>query len=71
MPIGRRRALADWARSTGTTIMEDDYDSEFRYGIAPLTTWQIGLVGTPSPAIRYFDSGDSVLLRAGGVVCSG
>lgn len=33
--------------------------------------WQIGLVGTPSPAIRYFDSGDSVLLRAGGVVCSG
>ena len=38
MPIGRRRALADWARSTGTTIIEDDYDSEFRYGIAPLTT---------------------------------
>ncbi|MGV8875624.1 MAG: PLP-dependent aminotransferase family protein [Rhodococcus sp. (in: high G+C Gram-positive bacteria)] len=38
MPIGRRRALADWARSTGSTIIEDDYDSEFRYGIAPLTT---------------------------------
>ena len=35
------------------------------------TRWQIGLVGTPSPAIRYFDSGDSVLLGAGGVVCSG
>lgn len=34
-------------------------------------TWHIGLVGTPSPAIRYLDSGDSVLLGAGGVVCSG
>lgn len=38
MPIGRRRALADWARRTGSTIIEDDYDSEFRYGIAPLPT---------------------------------
>ncbi|WP_241256635.1 PLP-dependent aminotransferase family protein [Rhodococcus sp. KRD162] len=38
MPIGRRRALADWARQTGSTIIEDDYDSEFRYGIAPLPT---------------------------------
>ncbi|MFI8568844.1 PLP-dependent aminotransferase family protein [Rhodococcus sp. NPDC078407] len=38
MPIGRRRALADWARVTGSTIIEDDYDSEFRYGIAPLPT---------------------------------
>ena len=34
-------------------------------------SWQIGPVGTASPAIRYFDSGDSVLLGAGGVVCSG
>ncbi|KQU53519.1 GntR family transcriptional regulator [Rhodococcus sp. Leaf278] len=38
MPIARRRALADWARNTGSTIIEDDYDSEFRYGIAPLPT---------------------------------
>lgn len=34
-------------------------------------SWQIGPVGTPSPAIRYFDSGDLVLVGAGGVVCSG
>ena len=32
--------------------------------------WQIGPVGTSSPAIWYFDSGDLVLLGAGGVVCS-
>ncbi|OZD08613.1 GntR family transcriptional regulator [Rhodococcus sp. 06-235-1A] len=38
MPIGRRRALADWARRSGSMIIEDDYDSEFRYGAAPLPT---------------------------------
>ena len=38
MPIGRRRALADWARRTESMIIEDDYDSEFRYGAAPLPT---------------------------------
>ena len=39
--------------------------------LGSMHVWQIGPVGTPSPAIRYFDSGDSVLLGAGGVVCSG
>ncbi|OZC65900.1 GntR family transcriptional regulator [Rhodococcus sp. 15-725-2-2b] len=38
MPIGRRRALADWARDNDSMIIEDDYDSEFRYGAAPLPT---------------------------------
>lgn len=42
-----------------------------RLGVMTSDPWQIGPVGTPSPAIRYFDSGDSVLLGAGGVVCSG
>lgn len=36
-----------------------------------LWVWQLGLVSTPSPAIRSFDAGDLVLLGAGGVVCSG
>ncbi|MEH6807086.1 MAG: hypothetical protein V7697_29005 [Rhodococcus erythropolis] len=39
--------------------------------MASMGEWQIGLVGTPSPAIRYCDSGDLVLRGAGGVVCSG
>lgn len=33
----RRVALLDWARKTGAWILEDDYDSEFRYTGQPLT----------------------------------
>ena len=32
----RRRALLAWAASAGAWIVEDDYDSEFRYGSPPL-----------------------------------
>lgn len=36
MSIGRRLQLLDYARSTGSYIIEDDYDSEFRYGGMPV-----------------------------------
>ncbi|TMR11024.1 PLP-dependent aminotransferase family protein [Nonomuraea turkmeniaca] len=36
LPIPRRERLLAWARSTGATIIEDDYDAEFRYDVAPL-----------------------------------
>ncbi|MBV9381699.1 MAG: PLP-dependent aminotransferase family protein [Streptosporangiaceae bacterium] len=36
LPVRRRRALTGWARATGAIIVEDDYDSEFRYDVAPL-----------------------------------
>jgi GntR family transcriptional regulator / MocR family aminotransferase len=36
MTLPRRQALLEWARSTGAWIVEDDYDSEFRYGSRPL-----------------------------------
>ena len=36
LPIGRRLALLDWARRADALILEDDYDSEFRFGAAPL-----------------------------------
>ncbi|MGZ2258024.1 MocR-like pyridoxine biosynthesis transcription factor PdxR [Roseobacter sp. A03A-229] len=36
MPLARRLALLDWARSHGALIIEDDYDSEFRYEGQPL-----------------------------------
>ena len=32
----RRQALLAWARRRGALIAEDDYDSEFRYDVAPL-----------------------------------
>lgn len=36
MAAGRRHALVEWARRTGALVVEDDYDSEFRYDVAPL-----------------------------------
>ncbi len=37
MGMARRLALLDWARQAGAFVMEDDYDSEFRFAGAPLT----------------------------------
>jgi GntR family transcriptional regulator/MocR family aminotransferase len=36
LPVARRNALVSWARETRATVIEDDYDSEFRYDVAPL-----------------------------------
>jgi len=36
LPVARRLALLDWAQRTGGLIVEDDYDSEYRYRGAPL-----------------------------------
>ena len=36
LSLSRRRALLDWARKCNSVIIEDDYDSEFRYGGRPL-----------------------------------
>lgn len=43
LPVGRRQALTSWARATGAVVVEDDYDSEFRYDVGPL------------PALRSMD----------------
>jgi len=37
MSMGRRVALLEWARASDAWILEDDYDSEFRYAGPPLT----------------------------------
>ena len=49
MPIGERTRLLNWARQTGATIIEDDYDSEFRY------------FGRPLPALKGLDNEGSVI----------
>jgi GntR family transcriptional regulator/MocR family aminotransferase len=36
MTPARRTALADWARSTGGYVVEDDYDAEYRYDRHPV-----------------------------------
>jgi GntR family transcriptional regulator/MocR family aminotransferase len=40
MTMRRRLALLDWAQANKGWIIEDDYDSEFRYGGPPLTALQ-------------------------------
>lgn len=40
MPAERRLALIDWAARVGGWIIEDDYDSDFRYGGRPLASLQ-------------------------------
>lgn len=36
MPLSRRLELLEWARSSSAWILEDDYDSQYRYAGAPL-----------------------------------
>lgn len=40
MPIGRRRALLAWAARHRAWVIEDDYDSEYRYSVRPEATLQ-------------------------------
>jgi GntR family transcriptional regulator / MocR family aminotransferase len=40
MPLARRLALLAWARQAGAYVIEDDYDSEFRYGGRPVEAVQ-------------------------------
>jgi GntR family transcriptional regulator/MocR family aminotransferase len=40
MSASRRLQLLDWAQSTGSWLMEDDYDSEFRFETMPIASLQ-------------------------------
>ncbi|HTH76055.1 MAG TPA: PLP-dependent aminotransferase family protein [Trinickia sp.] len=40
MSLARRRTLLEYARQHRTWIVEDDYDSEFRYGSRPIASLQ-------------------------------
>ncbi|RQZ12420.1 PLP-dependent aminotransferase family protein [Burkholderia sp. Bp9031] len=49
LSLSRRIALLDWAEKTSGWIVEDDYDSEFRY------------LGRPLPALKSLDRRDHVI----------
>lgn len=49
MPLSQRIALLQWAEKTGTLIIEDDYDSEYRYESQPI------------PALQGMDRSQSVI----------
>jgi GntR family transcriptional regulator / MocR family aminotransferase len=57
LTAARRHALADWARRGGGFVIEDDYDSEFRYDKEPVGALQglapdrVFLIGTASKAL--------------------
>jgi GntR family transcriptional regulator/MocR family aminotransferase len=40
MSASRRLQLLDWAQANGSWIVEDDYDSEYRYGSLPIASLQ-------------------------------
>jgi GntR family transcriptional regulator / MocR family aminotransferase len=40
MSASRRMQLLDWAQSNGSWVIEDDYDSEFRYESRPISSLQ-------------------------------
>jgi GntR family transcriptional regulator/MocR family aminotransferase len=62
LAASRRHALVEWAARTGGFVVEDDYDSEFRYdrepvgvlqGLAPGRVFTIGTVSKSlAPAVR-------------------
>ena len=64
----RRQALAAWARERDATILEDDYDAEFRYDREPIGALQglapahVALLGTVSKSL-------APTLRLGWIVC--
>jgi len=68
MRMDRRIALLNWARDADAWVLEDDYDSEFRYGGPPLTA----LAGIDAARrVIYFGTFSKVLfpgLRLGYVV---
>lgn len=49
LSLHRRLALLDWAQQRDAWVIEDDYDSEYRY------------VGRPLPALKSLDQEDRVL----------
>lgn len=36
LPVARRRELLDWAARNDAIVVEDDYDSEYRFDVAPI-----------------------------------
>src|SRR5262245_64812545 len=49
LTLARRLDLLCWAEKTGAMIVEDDYDSEFRFGSRPI------------PSLQGLATGDSVM----------
>jgi len=60
--VSRRQALVAWARATGALVVEDDYDSEFRYDVGQLPA----LHSMDPDVIVYLGTASKVLAAAFG-----
>jgi len=61
MTASRRIALLEWARRTNAWILEDDYDSEYRYASRPLGALQ---GSDPASRVIYIGTFSKVLFPA-------
>jgi GntR family transcriptional regulator/MocR family aminotransferase len=71
LSVQGRLDLLDWARAADAVVIEDDYDSEFRFGTAPLpalatldTSGRVALVGSFSKTVTPW-------IRCGYIVATG
>ncbi|HEX4254356.1 MAG TPA: PLP-dependent aminotransferase family protein [Streptosporangiaceae bacterium] len=62
LPVSRRQALIAWAWATGAVIVEDDYDSEFRYDVGSLPA----LHSMDPDVVVYLGTASKVLAAAFG-----
>ena len=68
MSLARRLELIEWARAHGAVIIEDDYDSEYRYSGAPLPSLQGLAEGVPVIYIGTFSKVMFPGLRIGYII---
>jgi GntR family transcriptional regulator/MocR family aminotransferase len=68
MSLARRLELLQWAARCGTVVVEDDYDSEFRYTGAPLPAMQSLTTGIPVVYVGTFSNVMFPSLRIGYLV---
>lgn len=69
LPASRRLKILDWARSVGAWIIEDDYNSEFRFDTRPLSAMQ-GLNPGQVIHVGTFSKSLSPALRSGFLVAT-
>ena len=63
MSLPRRLALLEWANRSGAWVLEDDYDSEYRYAGRPLEALQ-GLDASAEGRVIYVGTFSKVLFPA-------